>query len=611
MPQQLLKFLGSCKTANHLKQAHLQILVNGLQGHNFILPKLITVYSDFHSHNHAFQIFQKLENPNVVSYNTMIKCFIGKTHKHALLVYDQMKASRIAPNGFTYTLLLRCFEDVKDGTVVHCEIVKLGFGSSLFVSNTLLDFYASSGWNLRCALRMFEEMPKRDVVSWNTMIRAYMANGDTDLAIKLFDFMPERNIVSWNSIVSGSIKAGNMRLARFFFDKMLIRNEISWNSMILGYVKAGDVEKARYIFDQMPEKTVVSWTALITGYTNVGDLEFANYLFEKMPTKTVVTWNAMIAGCVQNHLFDQAFHIFHQMLTDGKCRPDQSTLISLLSACSHLGSLEHGKWIDSYMKKNNFELSNPIGNAMIDMYAKCGDVKNAKTVFNKMVNKCVITWTVIITGLAMNGHSKEALDIFNRMCLEGEKPDGIIFIAILSACTHGGFVEEGTRVFDQMVNLFHIEPQIEHYGCMVDLLGRSGRLEEAITFIQSMHLEPNAVIWASLLGSCKVHGNVDLFETVTRKILNNESPNPNYLTLISNMNASIGHWEQSSGLWMLMMQQRIEKLPGCSLIQIGQKVHEFMAKDTRHWQSKEIYVALCALNGQLKQICGNYEGCIF
>lgn len=605
MDLRMLRLLQNCKTMRELKQTHLQVLVNGLRGSDLVLPKLITLASELVSLDYAVRIFRNSQHPNVISYNNMIKCFIRKTHKGALRIYHQMKAFTIAPNSFTFTFLLRCFEPfeaLEDGLVVHGDIVKLGFGSSVFVQNTLLDFYSKCGRNLDLACHVFEEMPERDVVSWNSMIGAYLAHGEIESAIGLFDSMPERNIVTWNSVVSGLSKTGSMGLAHSVFDRMPEKNEVSWNLMISGYVRLGDVKSAQCIFDQMSERTVVSWTAMISGYTTIGDLESARNIFHQMPVKNTVSWNAMIAAYVHNHEFDQALNVFHQMLIDGNCRPDQTTLVSILSACSHLGSLEHGKWIDSYIKRNKFELSISLGNALIDVFAKCGDVENAKAVFDKMAKRCVITWTTMISGLAVNGQCKEALALFDRMHEERIKPDDVIFIAVLSACTHGGLVEEGKRVFDQMVQKFDIVPRIEHYGCVVDLLGRAGRLEEAVRFIEGMHLEPNAVIWATLLGSCKIHGNRDMLESVTRKIMELEPSNPSYLMLISNLSASIGQWKDALISRVAMRQQGMEKVPGCSSIQVGDKVHEFLAKDTSHEQRKEIYRVLNCLNGHLKAV---------
>lgn len=512
----------------------------------------------------------------------------------------------VTPNSYTFSFILKCFESfeaLKCGIVVHSEIVKMGFCSSVFVQNNLLDFYGKCGRSSGLAWRVFEEMTERDVVSWNLMIGAYMEHGQIDCAMALFDFMPERSTVTWNSIISGLSKLGNMELARSVFERMPEKNEISWNSMISGYARMGDMEAAKCIFNQMQEKTIVSWTALISGYTMIGDLESANNFFNLKPLKNVVTWNAMISGYVNNHMFDLGLNVFHQMLTEGKCKPDHTTLISVLSACSHLGSLEHGKWIDSYIKIKKFQLSNPLANALIDMFAKCGDVESAKAVFDKMANRCIISWTTMISGLAINGQCREALNLFYRMQFDDIKPDHVIFISVLSACTHGGLVEEGKWVFKQMVEEYNIEPRIEHYGCMIDLLVRAGKLEEAVRFIESMHLKPNAVIWATLLGACKIHGSGEMLQSVGKKVLDQEPANPGYLMLVSNLSAAAGQWKEFSNFRVAMRQYGVEKVPGCSSIQIANRVHEFLAKDTRHVQRKEIYRALCSLNKHLHAEC--------
>ncbi|KAM6542583.1 hypothetical protein CsatB_007030 [Cannabis sativa] len=605
MEHKLLKICQSCKSLREMKQTHLQILIHGFQDSSFTVPKLLTVSSQLGFIDYAFRVFRNCHFPNVVVYNTLIKCFVGKDSygcDYAFHVYDQMKVFGVAPNSFTFTLILRCFESfeaLKYGEVIHCEIVKLGFCSSVFVQNTLLDFYAKCCENLENACQVFDEMPERDVVSWNSIITSYMARGEIESAVKLFNSMPERNIVTWNSVISGLSKAGNMELACIVFEKMTERNEVSWNSIISGYVRLGDVKSARCVFDDMPEKTVVSWTAMVSGYTMVGDLKLARSIFDQMPVKNVVSWNAMIAGYVHNHMFDQALQMFSQMLIDRNCRPDETTLVSVLSACSHLGSLEHGRWVDSYIKRSNFSLSIPLGNALMDMFAKCGDVENAKVIFHKMPKRCIITWTTMVSGLSVNGKCKEALNLFDSMCGAGVKPDDVIFIAVLSACTHGGFVEDGKRIFCQMVSEFGVKPRIEHYGCMVDLLGRAGKLEEAVGFVESMPLEPNAVIWATLLGSCKIHGNENLLESVTKKIIEEEPSNPSYLTLISNLSASVGRWKDALTYRMAMSQQGVEKVPGCSSIQIRNVVHEFLARDTRHEERKDIYEVLYCLSKHL------------
>nr|GEV28235.1 hypothetical protein [Tanacetum cinerariifolium] len=203
----------------------------------------------------------------------------------------------------------------------------------------------------------------------------------------------------------------------------------------------------------------------------------------------------IIVGYVNRSIFDEDLSLFHLMLLDGKCWPDQVTLISVLSACSHLGSLENGKWISSYINKNKIKLSISLRNALIDMFVKCGDVESSKTVFNKMSNRCIITWTTMVSGLAINGMCKEALALFNQMCVQGTKLDDVMFITVLIAYNHGGLVEEGKSLFTQMVYEFGIRPQIEHYGCMIDLLARSEDLDEAVKLTKSMDMAPNAVIF--------------------------------------------------------------------------------------------------------------------
>ncbi|GFP80217.1 pentatricopeptide repeat-containing protein at5g66520 [Phtheirospermum japonicum] len=515
MEQKLALILSKCKTPKQLKQTHLQTLVNGLKDSNFLATKLMSLSSDLISLDYANKILQNSPTPNLICHNTLIKCSIGKSHKIATIAFNRSRQLGISSNSFTFTFLLRCFESfckLESGETVHAHVMKIGFEYSNFVMNTLLNFYAKCGCDLRSACKLFDEMPERDIVSWNTMIQ--------------------------------------------------------------GYAMSGDIESAKIIFNQMPLKNVVSW-------------------------------NAMIAGCVNSHKFDEALRVFHHMLTDKKVKPDQTTLISTLSACTHLNSLEHGKWIESYIRRNNFELSLSLGNALIDMFAKCGDLENARKVFNKMSQRCIITWTTMISGLAVNGLCDEAIKLFHKMCYEGLiKPDDVIFIAVLSACAHGGLVEEGKILFHRMVNEFGIEPRIEHYGCVVDVLGRAGLIDEAIRFVETMRLEPNAVIWATLLSACRIHKNRDLSDFLVRKILELEPNNLSYLKLVTDLSSSGGQMGDALKFRVAARDERTEKVPGCSSIQVGDCVHEFVARDTRHRRIKEVYRALRSLNRHLKAING-------
>ncbi|MQL68959.1 hypothetical protein Taro_001229 [Colocasia esculenta] len=599
MEQALLRILQQCRNAKELKQTHLQILARGLGQSCPLLPKLVDVSAAVHSLDYAVRVFRATQTHNVVVHNNMVKCFAAhKCPTGAFSTYDRMKALGVSPNNFTFTFLLKACESrefFEGGKEVHAQIIRYGFVSNVFVQNTLLDFYSKCCRELAFARRIFDEMPERDVVSWNAMVSAYAIRGDMELALVLFESMPERNVVSWNSVITGLSKAGDMHLAQLIFNRMAVRNVVSGNAMITGYVACSNMEAARSIFEQMEEKNVVTWSAMVSGYIKFGHKEAARKLFYQMPVKSVVSWNAMIAGYNQNCRYDLALQAFQEMLIDGRCMPDEVTLIIVASACGHLGSLEHGNWVYSYMKKNGFEFSISLGNAIIDMFSKCGDMKSSVAVFHQMTRRCVITWTTMIWGLAINGQCREAFSLFEEMCSLRAEPDDVTFIAVLSACTHGGLVEEGRRTFAQMVEEFGIKPKIEHYGCIVDLLARAGNLEEAIQFIRSMPMEPNAVIWAALLSSCKLYGNEELVDFVSRKMAELEPLDPGHQVLLVNSSAYIGRWEGVSSMREAMRQDGVEKIPGCSSIQVGGEVHEFLAKDLSHKRRGEIYEVLGGL----------------
>ncbi|KAI3685486.1 hypothetical protein L6452_34733 [Arctium lappa] len=297
MEREIVRFLLKCKSINQLKQTHLLILINGLKDNNFLLQNLITVSSDLISLDYAFNVLQSSNSPDVVVYNTMIKCFVGRKRNfsahNAMSAYKEMRRREflVLPNSFTFTFLLRCFDVLDVGRMIHGEILKMGFDvSSVFVRNTLLNFYGKHGpHGVDLACKVFDDMPERDAVSWNTMIGMYMDCGQVESAIRLFESMPEKTVVTWNSVITGLAKNGKMESARLVFDRMPEKNEVSWNCVISGYVKVGDLAKAETIFQEMPVKSVVTCTAIISGYASIGDIESARKLFDQMGSKRNLT----------------------------------------------------------------------------------------------------------------------------------------------------------------------------------------------------------------------------------------------------------------------------------------------------------------------------------
>lgn len=364
------------------------------------------------------------------------------------------------------------------------------------------------------------------------------------------------------------------------------------NSMVTMYSVFGRMDDALKVFDEMPVRDVVTWTSLVSGYAACGELGAAHKFFDEMPVRNDVSWAVIIAGYVGCGRYSDALRHFHDMLQDDKMKPNEAVLVCVLSACAHLGALDQGKWIHIYVDKSGVPKSSNISNALINMYAKCGKIECAKQVFDNISKRDVFTWTSMISGLAMHGRGSDALLVFSQMLAAGVRPDNITLLGVLNGCSHSGLVDEGFFIFHNMSRLWGLSPEIEHYGCLIDLLGRAGCLEEAYEVVRSMPMEPDIVLWRALLSACRIHGYVDLGEQIIDHIsqLDPSSHGGGY-TLLSNLYASIGRWDKVAKV-RKVMNSRVESNPGCSWIEVNGIVHEFVAADRLHPQIEEIHVKL-------------------
>lgn len=352
----------------------------------------------------------------------------------------------------------------------------------------------------------------------------------------------------------------------------------------------------------MPERGLVSATAMITGYAKRGKVEEARVLFDEMEERDIVCWNVMIDGYGQHGRPNEALVLFRRMLARNM-RPNDVTVVAVLSACRQLGALESGRWVHSYMESSGIRMNVHVGSALVDMYCKCGSLEDAQSVFDKIKDKDDVLWNSMIVGYAMHGFSHEALQLFNEMHRRRVHPTDITFIGVLSACAHAGLVSEGWDFFNSMKDEYRIEPKIEHYGCMVNLLGRAGRLEEAYELVKGMRIEPDSVIWGTLLGACRLHGKVNLGEEIVKFLVEHNLANSGTYILLSNIYAAIGDWDGVARVRTMMKDSGVQKEPGCSSIEVNNKVHEFLAGDVKHPKGKEIYMMLEEMNGRLKA-CG-------
>lgn len=365
------------------------------------------------------------------------------------------------------------------------------------------------------------------------------------------------------------------------------------------YARGGDILSAKKLFDTMPEKNLVSSTAMLTCYAKHGQIAAARELFDEFREKDVVCWNVMIDGYTQHGFPNEALALFRRMLKT-KVRPNEVTAVAVLSACGQIGALESGRWIHSYIENLGIKLNVQVGTALIDMYSKCGSLEDARLIFDKVNDKDVVAWNSMIVGYAMHGFTIDAIRLFNEMLRIGLKPTDITFIGILNACAHAGLVDEGWRFFNSMKDEHAIEPKVEHYGCMVNLLGRCGRVEEANKLIKNMKVEPDSVMWGTLLGACSLHGNIDLGEEIAEYLVSQNLANSGTYILLSNIYAAKGNWDGVAKVRTLMKDSGVQKEPGCSSIEVNNKVHEFLAGDLRHPKSKDIYMMLDKINGWLK-----------
>lgn len=424
----------------------------------------------------------------------MIKA-LAKTSsfKSVIKLFRRLRKDRLWPDNFTYPFVFKaigCLGEAQEGAKVHGLAVKTGLGFDPYVCNSLIDMYAELG-QVDNFKQVFDEMPERNIVCWNVTILGYVKCRRFGDALNVFRRMrnesnekpDEATVVS---TLSACTALENLELGKEVDDYVrgeLGLNGITGNALVNMYAKCGCLGEARKVFDEIPLKNVICWTSMVCGYVHCGMLDEARELFDRSPTKDVVLWTAMINGYVQYNQFDEAVALFQEMQFR-RVPVDKFTVVALLTGCAQLGALEQGKWIHGYIDENGIKIDTVVGTALIEMYAKCGCIDESVEIFNGMKEKDAATWTAIVCALAMNGKTSKALELFSEMKQVGIKPDDITFIGVLSACSHGGLVDEGRKFFNSMRKDCGIEPKLEHYGCLIDLLGRAGLLDEAEELIE-------------------------------------------------------------------------------------------------------------------------------
>ncbi|KAJ0965645.1 hypothetical protein J5N97_026783 [Dioscorea zingiberensis] len=382
-------------------------------------------------------------------------------------------------------------------------------------------------------------------------------------------------------------------------------------SLIKCYCDLGAVEVACQVFEESSNRNVVCWTSLITGFCGHGLVDRGREVFDGMPERNEVAWSAMIAGYVHNERHEEAIELFCELRDSDCAKLSDSLLVSVLTACANSGALEEGTWIHSYLdskSKGLEEYGLEVGTALIDFYAKCGLIELARGVFSKMARRDVMAWSAMIMGLAINGHSHSAIQVFSEMQRSRIRPNAVTFVGVLTACSHGGLIDEGQAYFEDMRKVYRLSPTIEHYGCMVDLLSRAGKTLEAEKLIQSMPMEPDGAIWGSLLNGCLMHGHTEQGERVGRQAIELDPQHSGRYVGLANVYASTGRWESAVMVKKMMKQRGVMATPGWSLTEMNGISCGFVVNDHRHPRHEEIHEMLNYLYNEMVYDRGEVNG---
>ncbi|GAB2227987.1 hypothetical protein Droror1_Dr00009816 [Drosera rotundifolia] len=486
------------------------------------------------------------------------------------------------------TSMLECFDfvlsdclsrrAVKEGQMVHAQMIKTGFWR-VYLRNRLLVFYCKCHL-LRDARELFDEMPEKDVVSWTTMISGYSKMGFCSDALGVFVMMlrsgAQPNGFTFSTILTSCTGDCGIDYGRQVHS-LIIRSSYDshmyvCSSLLDMYAKAGRIHEAHVVFEGLPDRDIVACTAIISGYAQLA-------------------------------LDEEAIGLFRKLQCEGMCS-NYVTYASILTSLSGLAALNHGKQVHGHAIRLQLPAYTVLQNSIIDMYAKCGNLCYARRVFDYMPERTVISWNAMLVGYSKHGKGTEVVELFKLMMGENNvKPDSVTFLAVLTGCSHGGMEDIGMKIFDEMLTRkYGVEPKIEHYGCVIDMLGRAGRLEQALGLIKSMPFEPNGPLWGCLLGACRVHSNLHIGQYVGRQLLELEPENAGNYVILSNLYASSGRWEEVRNLRGIMEEKDVVKEPGRSWMELDQTLHTFHASDRSHPQREEVQAKVKELVSKFKEV---------
>lgn len=556
---------------------------------------MLVGYAKSHGVDHALEIFKSMPERDVVSWNMVISALSksGRVREALDMVVD-MHGKGVRPDSTTYTSSLTAcarLSSLEWGKQLHVQVIRNLPHIDPYVASAMVELYAKCGC-FKEAKRVFSSLRDRNSVSWTVLIGGFLQYGCFSESVELFNQMRAELMAvdqfALATLISGCCNTMDICLGSQLHSLCLksghTRAVVVSNSLISMYAKCGNLQNAELIFNFMAERDIVSWTGMITAYSQVGNIAKAREFFDDMSTRNVITWNAMLGAYIQHGAEEDGLKMYSDMLTEKDVIPDWVTYVTLFRGCADIGANKLGDQIIGHTVKVGLILDTSVVNAVITMYSKCGRISEARKAFDFLSRKDLVSWNAMITGYSQHGMGKQAIEIFDDILNKGAKPDYISYVAVLSGCSHSGLVEEGKFYFDMMKRDHNISPGLEHFSCMVDLLGRAGHLIEAKNLIDEMPMKPTAEVWGALLSACKTHGNNDLAELAAKHLFDLDSPGSGGYMLLAKMYADAGKSDDSAQVRKLMRDKGIKKSPGYSWMEVNNRVHVFKAEDVSHPQ---------------------------
>ncbi|KAK7286808.1 hypothetical protein RJT34_22071 [Clitoria ternatea] len=564
------------------KMIHGFLMKEKIDGDLFVGSALVELYSKCGQMTDALKVFMEYPKPDVVLWTSIITGYEQSgSPELALTFFSRMVVSeQVNPDPVTLVSAASACAQLsafKLGRSVHGFVKRRGFDTKLCLSNALLNLYGKTG-SIKSAANLFREMPDKDIVSWTSMVACYADNGAETSALSVFNEMIYKRIQPNRVTVVSALRAcascsnleEGMKIHKLAVNYGFELDIAVSTALMDMYMKCFLPGKALDIFNRMPKKDVVAWAVLLGGYAEIG-------------------------------MAHKSMGVFCNMLSDGT-RPDAVAVVKILAASSELGILQQAVCLHTFVTKSGFDNNEFIGASLIELYAKCSSMDNANKVFKAMLHKDVVTWSSIIAAYGFHGQGEEALKLFYEMANHSAvKPNMVTFISILSACSHAGLIKEGIRMFDIMVNEYQLMPNSEHYGIMVDLLGRMGELDSALDIINDMPMQPGSHVWGALLGACRIHQNVKIGEIAAKKLFPLDPNHAGYYILLSNIYCVDNNWNDAAKLRTLIKENRLKKFVGQSMVELKNEVYSFVAGDRLHVESDQIYEMLRKLDAKMRE----------